>query len=66
LASKEKNGTAIGVYWEKLSAYVANHLWAGESPRWIVRDLEARGLRYEIAAALVEAVEEALRTGGAM
>jgi hypothetical protein len=39
LMSNEKNGSVTRVYWEKLSAYVAEQLWASQNPRWIVRAL---------------------------
>ena len=66
MAGSGKNGTQAGARWAELAAFAAEQLWAGQSPRQVVRDLQARGVAYETAVSLVEMVEEELRRGGAL
>jgi hypothetical protein len=66
VAGMGKNGTLEAARWQAWTAYVAEQLWAGRSPRQVVRELEGQGLGYETAVVLVATVEEELRRGGAL
>ena len=59
-------GTQAEVQWREFVASVAEQLWDGWNPRGIIRHLQNRGLDYVTAVALVDAVEEKLRKGGAL
>jgi hypothetical protein len=60
------NGTPSGSVERQLVSYVAEQLWAGRSVPEVVGDLIVRGLEAARASALVDAVEEELRRGGAL
>jgi hypothetical protein len=66
VAKAGKNGTPVGARLHEWATYVASQLWAGQSSRQVIRELEARGLAYEAAVSLVETVEEEMRRGGSV
>ncbi|HKB40066.1 MAG TPA: hypothetical protein VKD72_26760 [Gemmataceae bacterium] len=60
------NGTPSGSAERQLVSYVVEQLWAGRSVPEVVGELIVRGLDAARASALVDAVEEELRRGGAL